>query len=375
MSRLWTWFIDHYRAPRVLGLDLVRIWASLTVVAFHGSNYSHRGAILGRGWLAVDVFFVLSGWLLTGQALRLYARRESGWRFATGFWTRRWFRILPAYWLIILLVTVLGAVLPIGFGLTRYNVIPYLLFLQTVFGPNLYGVTWSLVAEEGFYLALPFVIILFALIGRWRVTVAALGLILVFPLVARVIGLHTIDSWTLRQLPQFRFDGLVVGASLAAMWTVPRWRAQVMRARMWLFAAGLVTFGFLYLFAADGTLFYTAGLLAVAVSVGIMIPQLTLVRWPAFVPPIFALLVTFLSDLTYPLYLFHPLGFSLADLMNLRRGIVYFAVALPMILGGAITIHVLVERPFLAWRARLAAGSNLVEAAEPVPAQRMVVSV
>jgi len=67
--------VDHYRRPRVLGLDLLRIVASLTIILYHGDPM----ALFGRnevglifhtdGYLAVDIFFVLSGWLLTRQAL------------------------------------------------------------------------------------------------------------------------------------------------------------------------------------------------------------------------------------------------------------------------------------------------------------------
>src|SRR5438445_13841935 len=69
--------LDHYRTPRVLGLDLLRILAALTIVLFHGNVIGAFGrnpsstAVAADGYLAVAAFFGLSGLLLTPQALRL----------------------------------------------------------------------------------------------------------------------------------------------------------------------------------------------------------------------------------------------------------------------------------------------------------------
>jgi len=75
--RLIHTIVDHYRKPRVLGLDLLRITASLSIIGFHGNSSVFLGKnlafqVLGHnGYLAVDIFFVLSGWLLTRQVLLL----------------------------------------------------------------------------------------------------------------------------------------------------------------------------------------------------------------------------------------------------------------------------------------------------------------
>jgi peptidoglycan/LPS O-acetylase OafA/YrhL len=249
------------------------------------------------------------------------------------------------------------------------------LFLQTMFQPNLYGVTWSLVAEEGFYLLLPFTILGFALVGRRRVTVVCLVIALLIPITGRAIGLQTIDAFTLKQIPQVRFDGLVVGASLAALWTQPKWKAWIMQQRYALFAVGGAGFVLLYAIAPDGLLFFTFGLLGVSLCVGLTIPQMTLVRWPAFVPAVLPILVTFLSDLTYPLYLFHPLGYQLTDLLGIHGRAGYFAVSLSLILAGAIIIHLGVERPFLALRTRVGTVGRLAYAAEPMPVAQVAAAV
>lgn len=351
-------FLDHYRGPRILGLDLLRIWASITIVAFHGSAQAQlfaRGP-LRHGYLAVDVFFVLSGWLLTRQALRM---REPGlrlFRYATRFWTRRWFRILPAYWVALSVVIAIGTVVPLRFGLLPRDFLRHALFLQTLFKPNLYSISWSLVAEEWFYLLLPASIVAFALVRRRAVVVACLVAVLLVPLIVRALTLGPIGSDTVLTWPQARFDGLVVGSALGAAWTLaPQWRASLLSYRAWLFGAGLGGFLVLLFVVRDGFLFWTVGLLAVSLTVGMMVPLLTELRWPALIPPALPLVVTLLSDLTYPLYLFHMLGYRLVDQLAIHSTVRYFAVAVPVIVLGALLLHVGVERPFLALRHRLEA--------------------
>jgi peptidoglycan/LPS O-acetylase OafA/YrhL len=353
-------FLDYYRAPRVLGLDLLRITASLTIVAYHGStqaSYYDRGP-LRHGYLAVDIFFVLSGFLLTRQALKL--RGNSGlMSFAARFWTRRWFRILPTYWVMLVVTVLTVAYLPIRGDLSPGDLLRHALFLQTVLPPNHYAVTWSLVTEEWFYLLLPFVLALFVLLPRRSIRVLAVVAILMIPGVVRAI---MIRHGQLPLLPQSRFDGLVVGAAIGAVWSlVPEWRARLHSSRKWLFGAGFV--GLLFMFVlttklTDSIVYWTVGLLAFNVFVGMTLPSLTVLQWPRFLPIWLAAAVTFLSDLTYPLYLVHTLAYSLVDATGIQQKSRYFLLALPLILVSAIVIHLAVERPFLAWRARLDASTR-----------------
>ncbi|HSS61495.1 MAG TPA: acyltransferase [Candidatus Limnocylindrales bacterium] len=348
-------FFDYYRAPRVLGLDVLRIVASLTIVAYHGStqaSFYNRG-LLRHGYLAVDIFFVLSGFLLTRQALKLRTNTRLM-SFATRFWTRRWFRIIPAYWVMLGLITLGVAYLPIRANMSLADLPRHLLFLQTLFPPNRYTVTWSLVTEEWFYLALPFMLALFFLVPRRNVRVAGVLLILLIPSVVRAIMVQHGETPV---LPQARFDGLVVGAGLGVIWSlVPQWKGRLHDSRKWLLAVGVL--GAVFMFVAttrlnDGLVYWTAGLLAFNLFIGMTIPAMTVLQWPRFLPIGLAAFVTFLSDLTYPLYLVHDIGYTIVDATGIHSKALYFAVALPFIFLCAVVLHFAVERPFLAWRARI----------------------
>lgn len=339
-----------------MGLDLLRITASLTIIAYHGSlqaRYYNRGP-LRHGYLAVDIFFVLSGYLLTRQALKMRSARGPLMSFAVRFWTRRWFRILPAYWVVLALITLLAATLPIREGLAPNDYLRHALFLQTLLQPNQYAVTWSLVTEEWFYLALPFVLFLFALLPRRDLRIIGIAAILVTPTVVR---LFTVSGGRPPTAPQARFDGLVIGGTLGAVWSLaPEWKTALLNNRRSLFLVG--SGGLLFTFVlmtkvTDSLAYWTVGFLVTNVCVGMTIPSLTVLRWPAFLPTWMAAAVTFLSDLTYPLYLVHTLCYSLVDVTGIHQKAVYLGVALPLILVCAVILHVMVERPFLAWRSRL----------------------
>src|SRR3712207_525289 len=143
-------FRDLRRFP---ALDGLRGIAALMVVAFH-----YGGPTLGplSGWLGVQLFFVLSGFLITTLALREEDR--TGRLSFTGFYVRRLFRIVPVY--LTVLVTVLA--LDVLRGAYEAGVGPnlwwYLTFtVEWLPEPVPFGQAWTLGIEEKFYLVWPLV--------------------------------------------------------------------------------------------------------------------------------------------------------------------------------------------------------------------------
>ena len=94
---------------RLAGLDTLRAVAITIVIIFHLQQYLPAALhpIAGVGWMGVDLFFVLSGYLIGGQILKRYATGR-GANFAVVY-ARRAYRILPAYLVILLLYLLVPA--------------------------------------------------------------------------------------------------------------------------------------------------------------------------------------------------------------------------------------------------------------------------
>jgi peptidoglycan/LPS O-acetylase OafA/YrhL len=240
------------KKPRVPELDGLRGFAIAFVVLFHffyfgpslnhhlsmtRSLYVHFEQSIALGWSGVDLFFVLSGFLIGGILMDVQASEH----YFKTFYLRRFFRIIPVYYVWILSFLVVASVAGsfmrahIGGGELpepKVHIIPLLFFLQN-FGFLHYSVlagawflpTWSLAVEEQFYLISPLVI---RLLTR-RALVAFLSLVICLaPLLRLFIYLHVParpnDSSLAYTLMPCRADALALGMVAAVLWRNARFR-------------------------------------------------------------------------------------------------------------------------------------------------------
>ncbi len=234
-------------SSRVVGLDLLRSLAIAGVVLSHGFGflYPHVPGLTYAGHagsFGVDLFFVLSGFLIGGILLDLGPDLRSN-RVVTSFWIRRWWRTVPNYWLFLALnVPFMLYVwkLPVNLGDFFWK---FPLFWQNLASrhPPFFPESWSLAVEEWFYLLFPALVWLgLRFTARYRlvITVVAFAL-LVIPLVLR----HTMtppEIWAedLRKVVLYRLDAIMYGVLAAA--ACRRWPVALHRARHALLAAGVV---------------------------------------------------------------------------------------------------------------------------------------
>ena len=230
---------------RVEALDGLRGFAILAVVAFH-AMFLDVGLLGGArpaptdvyptlallGWCGVDVFFVLSGFLITGILLR--SKGAPG--YFRNFYARRALRIFPLYYLVVgLLLFGLGR--PATSGAEKAS---YLLYYQNVryalVGEGSFDaarlVTWSLAIEEQFYLVWPTVVWLCSRRALVGVCIAVVVGAIALRLWLLAGGLHTTHFLT-----PCRLDTLAVGALLALLPPPPRWLGV---ACAWLGVGGLL---------------------------------------------------------------------------------------------------------------------------------------
>ena len=242
-------------------LDGMRGIAILLVIAFHSRE-------LRIGWVGVDVFFVLSGFLITG----ILVRAKDGPHYFRNFWGRRMLRIMPPYAAYLLLVLVVLpafrlAPKPEGFGW----VVSYLTNVRMAYMGQEHGVPvhtyhlWSVAVEEQFYLVWPLVVYALGTTALRRICVLGIGGALVF----RVALLRGGADWTARYvLTPARLDALFVGAWLAT--------AHISRVPRWLLMIAMLTLGAMGVAgaSAETALMSTLGYSVIALASGIMLAAL-----------------------------------------------------------------------------------------------------
>jgi peptidoglycan/LPS O-acetylase OafA/YrhL len=235
------------------GLAIAGVLCAHFLNAWPGQAPLDRAVIatLGLGWAGVDLFFVLSGLLITGILVDTLGR--DGWW--TSFLARRALRIFPLYYLVLamfgLLGPPLGLVDPWTFGRWGWWYAAYLgnwAFAARQVIPPL-SHFWSLGVEEQFYLAWPGVVWL--LRGR-RLALASLLLVVAGPALRSILVYAT--DWppgsAFRVTPG-RLDELALGALLATLLRTPAGRAWLRQPRVVGAAMSLGALGFIWLGLAN----------------------------------------------------------------------------------------------------------------------------
>ena len=214
------------RLRRLSGLDGLRALAVTAVLVYHANSNWLKG-----GFLGVEVFFVVSGYLIT--ALLLAEWRERGGIDIVGFWLRRARRLLPAVFLMILVTLVFAVVfLPdevaglrwdalaaFGYVTNWYMISGQESYFEAVGRPSLLKHLWSLAVEEQFYLVWPLVAAgTLAVLGRRGLMFIALAGAV--GSAAWMASLYTpdVDPSRLYYGTDTRAAGLLFGAVLACLW-------------------------------------------------------------------------------------------------------------------------------------------------------------
>lgn len=292
-------------------LDGIRGIAVTMVLLYHGFSYVMQNESwtgLSRwvelatrpGWMGVDLFFVLSGFLITGILLDSLGNPH----YFRNFYARRALRILPLYYLILILIGIFYRGSRGYLGLSVF----YLSNMAPIFGVAvLYGPLWSLSVEEHFYLLWPWLI---SRLKAHRVWLLAAVICAAEP-VLRAFAFFR--GWDVSSYSWFRFDSLASGALLATFTRSGYYSPKrlfglgvICVAAAGILSAGGLRYGIYTRKALAGdALLYTlcsmvfAGVIAFALS-GRLHWLRCLVRWGA---------LRRCGDLSYCLYIIHWLIF------------------------------------------------------------------
>lgn len=336
--------------PYVPGLDGLRALAVLAVVVYHANKQW-----LGGGFLGVEVFFVISGYLIT---LLLIAERErQGGVSLTSFWIRRARRLLPALFVLLIGTTVYCAMFDRDrLGMLRGDVVSGVLYVSNwfqvwtgssytsdfAFAPLRH--LWSLAVEEQFYIVWP--VVMYVVLRRLRsrtlpilglvFTAGAIGIAVYTAMTYRTGVIDTFDKTPEQYMNIFgrnilrtdflylgtisRASGLFLGAALAAVWrpwAIRRGRAGSNANGLDVLGVlGLVALGFMCWKFRDvvsvtdvGTqgydLLYRGGLFAVGIATLFAIATVTHPRSRLGKYVIGTPILVWIGKRSYGLYLYH----------------------------------------------------------------------
>jgi len=176
------------------------------------------GGVLSHGWLGVDLFFVLSGFLITGILLATKSRGTGS--YFKRFYVRRAARILPIYFVVLLALFVAMRGADPAFFAFCALLSANLASGFNVHVPDAAGPYWSLAVEEQFYLIWPWLVLW---LPAERLSLAAISVIVLEPFLRLGVHQHALE------LMWYRADGLAMGAFLAVWFST--WDGDLVRAR------------------------------------------------------------------------------------------------------------------------------------------------
>lgn len=294
---------------RNIGLDLLRIFAVLLVIGRHLHLPETCPPVLRRfaegGWIGVDLFFVLSGFLVSSLLFREYERQGSV--DIKRFLIRRGFKIYPAFWLFLVFTLVMRHYLGQENGTKQ--VLGEVLFLQNYLG-GVWNHTWSLAVEEHFYIGL-------ALLVTWMVAVnpvkpfrrmpAAFALIAVVCFGFRIVNLAVFPEYSHGAYlfgTHIRIDSLMFGVLLSYLWCFQELQNRTARIPSFaLIAIGALLLSPAFVFQLETNKWISiVGVILFYMGAGVLV--IAAVRWET--SELLAIrLIAGLGAASYSIYLWH----------------------------------------------------------------------
>lgn len=308
-------------SERFYGLDHLRATAILLVLFYHYRAFTHPEwvDIYGRfGWTGVDLFFVLSGFLISNQLfkeIKIHQKID-----LISFFVNRFFRIIPPYLFTVLLY------FSFPFFRERESLSPlwkFLTFTQNygldVINQGTFSHAWSLCIEEQFYLLLPFSLLLFLKTKTFKYLKIFIALVLIFSILIRFITWHgfivphinTENFWKEWYMniyyPTYtRLDSLAIGVLIGYLFQFSlKFKVLINTYGNLLFIAGVLLLGFSFWFcdeqaSKNASVF---GFTSVAISYGLIV--MSAISHSSFISKSGLFITNQLASLSYAIYLSH----------------------------------------------------------------------
>lgn len=307
---------------RIFGLDLIRAIAISLVVLSHCTflilpNSSNVLVTFTRilGAIGVDIFFVLSGYLIGGIILKQIQKNKYSFFDLLNFWKRRWFRTLPNYFLILLVNIILGFLV---FKELPDGIANYFGFLQNFNSPHpdFFTEAWSLSVEEYAYLFLPLLIYMGTMFSGFKnkeklffqITLLSIAMLFILKIQYFLsFNITTYKDWSIsfRKVVVYRIDSIYFGFIL--IYLFKKYTTFFLRFKYFLFAIGVIIFGGIHvlmlklnILPETNSFFYVfIYLQAVSLSICFMFPIAVDIKYAG----IFKNFIEYISKRSYSIYL------------------------------------------------------------------------
>ncbi len=344
--------LDGIRALAILAVFTVHFFANSSTQ--HASMALHGGIkaaylVAAHGWLGVDLFFVLSGFLITGILLDTRQRAS----YFHDFWVRRALRILPLVFTVVAILTIVYRPPWLYVLMALFFAVDFAPFFHL--GNEAMGPLWSLAVEEQFYLAWP--LLVFFLRPRLLFVVTATTIVLE-PIVRALVGGPLDVLW-------FRVDGLAMGA-LIALFVRSRFfsRNLTLQASVGaVVAAGLLLT--IEMHSQRGS--YALRVTEANLIFGAMIASSVVLAGNKWLAPLRSPTATFIANTSFCAYLIHIpllefarfLGIGIGMANPFSEAALQAAVVIPATFVVAAFSRTYLEMPFLRLKDRFAPGVPL----------------
>ncbi|MEX6687982.1 acyltransferase [Danxiaibacter flavus] len=365
----------HQLTQKLFGLDHLRAFAICYVFFYHyGGIFAHPDWVLSLaefGWTGVDLFFVLSGYLISSQLFEKIAKAKK--ISLKEFFIKRFFRIIPAYLVIVVLYFL--------FPLLREREAPAPLWKYLTFTQNLgldlhsqgtFSHAWSLCIEEQFYLFMPLILLGLA---RFKMLKKGLVIILAF-FVAGLLVRALLYNYQLTPYAQnddfiirwykwiyyptwSRLDGLLTGVSVAAIFQFKPQLSQLLRKNgNLLLLLSLSVLIAAYLLCKESSSFAASvvGFPLVSIGYGLMVagavsPSGLLFKFKSNA-------TAAIAKLSYALYLSHKIVIHVTQVQFAKLDIdknsnLMMFICISTSLLAAFILNKIVEKPFLLLRDKI----------------------
>lgn len=363
----------NFENQKLNGLDHLRSLAIVLVFLFHYFKYfphPHWVEWFNMGWTGVDLFFVISGFLISSQLFLQIKTSQT--IYLRTFFIKRFFRIFPNYYFILAVYFVFP------WAREKEALAPlwkYLTFTQNfdidIVKRGTFSHAWSLCVEEHFYLCLPF--LLFFLIKIKKMNHSYWIIIVLFFLGLLIRGYlwnsHFLN-YSLEDLPHYqwyeliyyptynRLDGLLLGVGISAFYHFcpVSWNSISKFGNLWIGLGLIILFSAYFIFTdlfTKGSSVFIFPYISIGYGfllIGAISPNSFLFNWQSKI-------ISLLAMLSYGLYLSHKMIIHLVQELCSKSGIekdgnIMLIISILFCCLTSLILHWIIEKPFMSMRNR-----------------------